>query len=161
MRSLKVIYTGVLVTLFSIAGPAGCTKQESGTLFGSIIGAGLGMAIAGNDHDARIVGAMFGGVAGAALGSSIGKSLDRADKIAMNNARYNALENSRSGERSTWHNPDTGHSGTYTPRRAKQDSTSGKYCREFQQTVTIGGELQEAYGKACRQRDGSWKIISS
>ncbi len=37
----------------------------------------------------------------------------------------------------------------------------GQYCREFQQTVTIGGKTEEAYGTACRQPDGSWKIVDS
>ena len=161
MKKFKIIYTGILVTLFSIAGPAGCSKQESGSLFGTIIGAGIGMAIAGNDHDARVVGAMFGGVAGAALGASIGKSLDKADRAAMNNARYNSLEHTRSGQTTAWHNPDTGHSGTYVAKPASQERRSGKYCREYQQTVTIGGEVKEAYGKACRQADGSWKIENS
>jgi surface antigen len=39
-------------------------------------------------------------------------------------------------------------------------SESGKYCREFQQTVTIGGKTEQAYGTACRQPDGSWQIVS-
>jgi hypothetical protein len=32
------------------------------------------------------------------------------------------------------------------------------YCREFQQTVTIGGVAQQAYGVSCQQADGSWRI---
>ena len=38
-------------------------------------------------------------------------------------------------------------------------NNNGRYCREFQQTVTIGGRTAEAYGTACRQPDGSWKIV--
>lgn len=30
-------------------------------------------------------------------------------------------------------------------------------CREYQTTVTIDGKPQKAYGKACRQPDGTWK----
>jgi surface antigen len=47
-----------------------------------------------------------------------------------------------------------------TPTRTYQQS-SGEYCREYQQTVTVGGKTQEAYGTACRQPDGTWKIVSS
>jgi surface antigen len=36
----------------------------------------------------------------------------------------------------------------------------GAYCREFQQTVSIGGREERAYGTACRQPDGSWKVVS-
>ena len=32
------------------------------------------------------------------------------------------------------------------------------YCREYQHTVTIDGKQEKAYGTACRQPDGSWKI---
>jgi hypothetical protein len=31
-------------------------------------------------------------------------------------------------------------------------------CREFNTPVTIGGQQQQAYGTACLQPDGSWKI---
>lgn len=32
-----------------------------------------------------------------------------------------------------------------------------EYCREYQTTVTVNGEQQEAFGTACRQPDGSWQ----
>jgi surface antigen len=32
-------------------------------------------------------------------------------------------------------------------------------CREFQQTIMIGGQPQKAYGTACHQPDGTWKIV--
>lgn len=38
-------------------------------------------------------------------------------------------------------------------------STSGRQCREFQQTVTIGGKMEQAYGTACQQSDGVWEIV--
>jgi hypothetical protein len=31
-------------------------------------------------------------------------------------------------------------------------------CREFQQTVTIGGQAQQAFGTTCQQADGTWKV---
>lgn len=34
------------------------------------------------------------------------------------------------------------------------------YCREFNQVVTVGGQLQPGYGRACYQPDGSWQIVS-
>ncbi len=37
--------------------------------------------------------------------------------------------------------------------------TAGQYCREFQQTIVVGGQQQQGYGRACRQPDGSWKIV--
>ena len=55
-----------------------------------------------------------------------------------------------------WTNPDTGHTGTVTPTRTYQSGNG--YCREFQNTVTIDGKKENAYGTACRQPDGSWKV---
>jgi len=68
------------------------------------------------------------------------------------------LETSKSGTAVAWRNPDTGNRGTVTPKPAFKNN-NGRYCREFQQTVTIGGRTAEAYGTACRQPDGSWKIV--
>jgi hypothetical protein len=39
-------------------------------------------------------------------------------------------------------------------------SETGRYCREFLQTVEIGGRAEQAYGTACRQPDGSWQVTS-
>jgi len=38
-------------------------------------------------------------------------------------------------------------------------SSTERYCSEFQQTVTIGGETEEAFGTACQQADGGWEIV--
>ena len=35
----------------------------------------------------------------------------------------------------------------------------GRYCREVNKTVVIDGRLQNAYGKACYQPDGSWQWV--
>jgi flagellar biosynthesis GTPase FlhF len=40
-------------------------------------------------------------------------------------------------------------------------SESGQYCREFQQTVQIGGRVEQAFGTACQQPDGAWLVVHS
>lgn len=40
------------------------------------------------------------------------------------------------------------------------DSTDGRYCREYTTRANIGGRMQETYGTACMQADGSWEIIN-
>ena len=74
-----------------------------------------------------------------------------------NNARAR-----QDGVAGTWVNPDTGNRGTVTPRRTYrvQRGATTRYCREFQQTITVGGKTERAYGRACRQPDGSWKIVN-
>ena len=73
---------------------------------------------------------------------------------------HKALEYARSNEATTWRNPDSGGFETVTPYKTYQ-TDSGRYCREFVKTVTIGGEQHQAYGTACRQPDGSWEIINN
>lgn len=34
----------------------------------------------------------------------------------------------------------------------------GNYCREFTQQVRIGDRIQESYGTACLQPDGTWRV---
>jgi len=76
---------------------------------------------------------------------------------SIGTAGQDALENARSGTVVQWRNPDDGTSGAFVPKPAFQDAT-GQICREFNQTVTIGGQSQQAWGTACRQSDGSWKL---
>jgi hypothetical protein len=51
-------------------------------------------------------------------------------------------------------------SGYVTPTR-EGTSSAGRYCREFQHEVTIGGKKEQSHGTACRQPDGSWEVIST
>ena len=62
------------------------------------------------------------------------------------------------GETIVWNEQNA--SGSVTVVR-DGTSTSGRYCREFQQQVTIGGKTESAYGTACQQPDGTWEIIST
>lgn len=62
------------------------------------------------------------------------------------------------GETIIW--AQSGASGSVTATR-EGTSTSGRYCREFQQQVSIGGHSERAYGTACRQPDGSWEVVST
>ncbi len=60
------------------------------------------------------------------------------------------------GETIVWGKGDA--SGSVTTTRVGT-STSGRQCREFQQSVTVGGKSEQAYGTACLQPDGSWEIV--
>jgi surface antigen len=126
----------------------------------AIIG-GAGGAVAGgliaSAFDANTAGVLGGMIAGGLIGGAIGNRMDAADRREANRATYSALESAPTGTKTNWHNPDSGHSGTTTPTRTYR-AQSGEYCREYEQTVTIGDETQAAYGTACRQPDGSWRI---
>jgi surface antigen len=38
-------------------------------------------------------------------------------------------------------------------------TADGRACREFQQKITVGGKSEDAFGTACQEPDGSWKIV--
>ena len=38
-------------------------------------------------------------------------------------------------------------------------NSDDEYCREFTQTIEVGGKKEEGYGTACQQPDGSWKVV--
>ena len=85
--------------------------------------------------------------------------LSRDDMARAQRTALAALETTPSGETSIWRNPKNGHWGTLTPTRTYQDA-SGRYCREFRQTVTLDGQEHQGNGSACRERDGAWRIMS-
>lgn len=43
---------------------------------------------------------------------------------------------------------------------AQAHAGRGEYCREYTKSVRINGQMQTAYGRACLQPDGDWKIVS-
>ena len=158
MRSLRLmIVPAMALALAACNTSQGGNKQTLGTLLGGAAG-GLAGAQIGNG-DAQLAATAAGALLGAFFGNQIGESLDRADRLYAEQASQDALENSASGEQIVWNNPDTGNSGTVTPTKTYQ-TNDGQYCREFQQTVTVGGREESAYGRACRQPDGSWEIQS-
>lgn len=45
-----------------------------------------------------------------------------------------------------------------TPEQAS--ARTGQECREYTSTVTVGGQSQPVVGTACRQPDGTWRILN-
>ena len=155
------LFKGFIVGLMALA-LVGCEqgagpKQSVGTVGGAVLGGLAGSAVGSGTGRLWATGA--GVLLGALVGSEIGKSLDRADRAAMADRTQYALDSGRSGQPVEWRNPDSGHYGSITPQPAYQDN--GTYCREYTQTVNIGGKTERAYGTACRQPDGSWQIVNS
>jgi len=153
-------FIAVAVTAVALAG---CTegagnKEVGGTLLGAAGGGLLGSQIGSGKGQlaATAAGVFLGGL----LGQQVGQSLDRADRLHAAQTYQETLETAPSGNTQTWRNPDSGNSGSYTPVRTFQ-TESGRYCREFQQTINVGGQTERGYGTACRQPDGTWEIVST
>jgi surface antigen len=154
--SRPIVRVAAIVMLVVVAF-TGCASIESNpkTSIGALGGGAFGglIAAAAGGGGAAIAGAVIGG---ALLGGLAGNMLDQRDKRLAAEAQQRALESVPAGQPVAWNNPDSGHQGTVTPVRTYQ--SGGTYCREFQSDVVIGGKSEKAYGTACRQPDGSWKV---
>jgi surface antigen len=129
-------------------------KTQVGAAAGAAAGGLIGAA-AGGEAEGIIAGVLLGGL----LGGALGNALDNVDREYAQHNAYFGLENTPAGTTSEWVNPDSGHSGSFTPTRTWQ-TDQGSYCREFQQSITVGGKTERAFGTACRQPDGTWRIVS-
>jgi surface antigen len=160
MRRKNVHLLVPLVLLTFVVSSCAATKQtyeeNPKAVLGGLIGAGAGAGIAAlaGGSPGAIVGAAIGG---ALIGGFVGHKLDDRDKQMAAQAAQRAFEQNHTGQASVWNNPDSGNPGSVTPTKTYQLAT-GQYCREYTQTIMIGGEQHQTYGTACRQADGTWKI---
>ena len=162
MNACKGSFTLLLLLMFSAAAvQAECVREDRnkevvGTLVGAALGGLVGSQIGGGTGN-KI--AIAGGVlAGGYIGNSIGKKLDCQDLAYHQQTYQDSLENTRTGTATTWRNPDTGHSGTVIPTKTYM-AQGDTPCREFTQIIRTGDEVEEVKGTACRQEDGSWRIV--
>lgn len=156
----KTVLTLMLLSTVALAGCESMNgvgnKQLIGGGGGALLGGLAGSQIGSGSGRLWATGA--GVLLGALAGSEIGSSLDKADQTYAMQANQRAYS-APVGETIRWNNPDSGNYGTITPTRDGRTS-SGAYCREYQQSVVVGGKTQSGYGTACQQPDGSWKVVN-
>jgi surface antigen len=154
-RDVSVALVAGALMLSGCAADGRADKEAIGTLLGGAAGAWAGSTI--GKGSGRAVAIAAGTMLGATVGNSIGRSMNELDRIKMREAEQRAYS-APIGETIVWNNPNSGNSGTVTPTRDGR-STAGRYCREFQTEVIVGGKKENAHGVACQQPDGSWKIV--
>ncbi|MFP6771689.1 MAG: RT0821/Lpp0805 family surface protein [Alphaproteobacteria bacterium] len=153
MAPIAAITAGAILLSACITTEA--PKQGAGTLLGAVGGALAGAQI--GRGRGKIIAVAAGTILGAFAGAEIGRSLDRADRAALANAQVRA-HGAPIGAPIRWSNPDSGNHGEILPTR-EGHTARGRYCREYQTSVVINDSMQQAYGVACRQADGSWQVI--
>ncbi len=156
LKTPKFMIAMAIVSTFTLTGCAEGQNQGGAAIGGAILGGLLGSRFGRGDGQVAMIA--LGSVAGAAIGSSIGKRMDDIDRMRMREAEQRAYA-APLNETIIWNNPKSGNSGTVTPVRDGK-RPSGEYCREFQSEIVVGGQREKGYGTACRQADGSWKIVA-
>lgn len=128
-----------------------CNREVVGQVLGGATGAVVGSQI--GDGTGRLIAVAAGTLVGAVIGGEIGRYMDSADHLCMDQA----LEHAPDGTRIRWN--DDNRRYTVTPQKTRQYD-NGRYCREYHMEAEVGGRTEQVYGRACRQPDGAWQIVS-
>jgi len=159
---MRTLLTGLIMSMALVL--AACSNQANNPrqIGGGLLGAGAGglagAALAkGSSSSTRAAATGVGAVLGLVVGSEIGRYMDEQDRqrsaTAWSQAAYAPV-----GQPVNWNNPQSGNYGSVVPVRDGYHQ-SGAYCREFQQTIVVGGRTEQAVGTACQQPDGTWRTL--
>lgn len=130
-----------------------------GGLVGGIIGNQFGKG--SGKTAATIGGVILGGIVGNSIAKDACKD-KRQDAYYYNDAYYSSFNDPEEDERYEWNNPYTDNHGYVSAGEYYEDGYEDYEgpCREFTQTVYIDGRPEQATGVACRQPNGTWRIVS-
>ncbi|WP_225889931.1 RT0821/Lpp0805 family surface protein [Indioceanicola profundi] len=151
---LTAVAAAAAMSLGACTQGQGPSNETLGTLGGAAGGAILGSQIGGGSG--RTAATAIGAVLGALAGREIAQRMSSADQERAATAERTAVARN---EAITWNNPDTGARGTIEPVRTYTNA-EGNLCREYTHTVYIDGQPETARGTACRQDDGTWRLVA-
>ena len=84
------------------------------------------------------------------------RQLNAADEAVLALTAQTALEGNPPNEPLPWRGQSG--SGSVIPGDY-YETPDGQYCRAFDETVTVGGETRRSHGNACREPDGTWRMV--
>ena len=165
----------LILAVFAVAMLGIPTASQAGTL-GCLVGAAAGGF--GGAQIGKGTGRLAAVGLGTLLGCGVGSSIQNSDQQRYQQPQqvYRPPANS---QRYDYYSQNRLYTGYVTPSYNYQPQPVYRQpppqiiwnqpapvqqpqqtCREFQTQVTVGGQLRPAYGRACYQPDGSWKIVS-
>ena len=171
MRKYLLTTAAVALMATAYAGPAAARDSDIfGTGVGAALGGLLGSQIA--HGDARLVTTAAGVFFGGMIGNNLSHSSYEAPRPHPVYTYAAPVEpySYRTVYVPNYVAPPAYEPTTYAPPTyvapppaptpvTYVDEDTGGYCREYSQTVRVGGRIQESYGTACLQPDGSWRIV--
>lgn len=150
MKPIVFTLVGMMALMATSCANVDMNKGSQGAIGGAAGGALLGQAI-GRSTEATLIGAAVGTM----LGYIVGNEMDKYDRRELNHA----YEFGRSGQTSTWHNPDSGNSYQVTPQPAYTTSRAPERpCRKAEILANIDGKTEKTYTTACRNSYGQWEL---
>ncbi len=150
MRFLVFSLVGIMALTATSCANVDLNKGTQGALGGAAGGALIGQAI-GRDTQATLIGAAVGTM----LGYIVGNEMDKHDRSELNHA----YEYGRSGQATSWQNPDSGNSYRVTPQPAYTTAQAPQRpCRQAEILATIDGKTEKTYTTACRNSQGQWEL---
>lgn len=154
---MNVVKLGIV--LVSVSALSACVTGQKQTSLDAGLNAGLNTGLnsgpnAGMASGREISKAFNGGI----LPKEDYNKLFRKDKIRALLAEYGALENSATGQSSSWATPNGNSSGVVTASQPYQ--VGEQNCRQYSHKAIIKGKSVTATGAACRTLDGKWIPLS-
>ena len=119
---------------------------------GALLGGAAGNVIGRGDAASTLAGALLGGIIG---GRDRSGSRCAGSSVLRRVRSFQALD---TGRPMSWRGERREVYGEVIPGPSFREGR--QYCREYTHTIYIGGRPQEGYGTACREPDGSWRIVS-
>jgi surface antigen len=147
----RLLLISTLVSTLILFGCETTSHGQQGEVIGGVIGGVIGSQVGGGSGQTAAI--IIGTIAGGMIGRHIGETMDDTDR--MMTAR--TFSDTRTGQSTSWVNPDTGYEYSVTPTRTFEISDGP--CREFRLDASVDNEPdQEVQGTACLQPDGSWLV---
>jgi len=128
-----------------------------GPTVGGLVGAAAG-GLAGSQFgkgNGKLAATALGTLVGFVIGQEVGRNLTRLEETCFSQT----FEHVPDRETIVWNNQQQSAQYQVQPLRTAE-TDNGLYCREYQAKATVGGKVSATYGTACRQPDGSWKLMN-
>ncbi len=159
MKLGKLLIGAALVSgLMAVGSTPGQADNE---LLGGLLGGGAGAGVGGLLGGGK--GAAIGGILGLGLGALGANRLSKQDE-PEERAYVAPPPAYQSGYAAP--PPPAYQQGYAPPAQPAQQAPAAtaaydtSYCREYTNTTMIDGQEQVTHGLACRQADGSWRIVN-
>lgn len=158
MRNLAtVLFGAALLSSFTNAPPA---LAGDATVLGTGIGAAVG-GVLGSEighGGGRLLSTTLGVAVGATVGNEIGQEIDREPHHRYREHRYGYVPTTYSGPIS-YYSYAPNYVAPPAPPTTYVDPHDERYCRPYSQEIRIDGRVEESYGTACLQPDGTWRVV--